>query len=349
MHPGVDFRAPHRGGGVDGVDIDGGVGDGCFGEQRDSEIALGVSDEVLHDAFRLWVVRVAEVRCEPVMSSEPDVVRGGDDDVRDDPAFEACHAVGEDLARDTTDSGKCFGDQCHCGGCFLVRGERSKPPPRVGHDGAEQVQTADSGPVDDQIVTRCPYCGPSAAVMVGAPPFLLLGDQAAEVAVRSCVAGLAGDRQDSFRGDSALRFVDPFGYQVGDGGVVSFTLGPRRWCVAGLVGFEFVDGAFDGLVGGADEFGGSSIRPDFAVSGNDVHAFLRRLQWNSPGGAVCGWHLHRHRSGQKFLIDTTNTGWGLSVGHQWGPRPGHQWVLFHGHGHRLDESTCNESPRRVIL
>lgn len=78
----------------------------------------------------------------------------------------------------------------------------------------------------------------------------------------------------------------------------------------------FVDGAFDGLVGGADELGGSSVRPDFAVSGNDVHAFFRRLQWNSPGGAVCGWHLHRHRSGQKFLIDTTNTGWGLSVGHQ---------------------------------
>ena len=26
---------------------------------------------------------------------------------------------------------------------------------------------------------------------------------------------------------------------------------------------------------------------------------------------VCGSHLHRHHRGPQFLIDTTNTGWGL--------------------------------------
>jgi len=31
---------------------------------------------------------------------------------------------------------------------------------------------------------------------------------------------------------------------------------------------------------------------------------------------VCGWHLHRHHRGPQFLIDTTNTGWGLLSGHQ---------------------------------
>ena len=52
--------------------------------------------------------------------------------------------------------------------------------------------------------------------------------------------------------------------------------------------------------------------------------------------AVCGWHLHRHHRGPQFLIDTTNTGWGLLSGHQRGPLLGHQWVLFHGHGQSDD-------------
>ena len=47
---------------------------------------------------------------------------------------------------------------------------------------------------------------------------------------------------------------------------------------------------------------------------------------------MSGWHLHRHHRGPQFLIDTTNTGWGLLSGHQWGPPLGHQWGLFHGHG-----------------
>ncbi|WP_207569333.1 hypothetical protein, partial [Mycolicibacterium moriokaense] len=41
---------------------------------------------------------------------------------------------------------------------------------------------------------------------------------------------------------------------------------------------------------------------------------------------------HRHHRGPQFLIDTTNTRWGLLSGHQRGPPLGHQWGLFHGHG-----------------
>ena len=55
---------------------------------------------------------------------------------------------------------------------------------------------------------------------------------------------------------------------------------------------------------------------------------------------MSGWHLHRHRRGPQFLINTTNTGWGLLLGHQWGPPLGHQWGLFHGHGQRAAEFTA---------
>src|SRR6266481_5818155 len=53
---------------------------------------------------------------------------------------------------------------------------------------------------------------------------------------------------------------------------------------------------------------------------------------SSPGGAVTGWHRHRHRPGLKLLADTANEGWGLLTGHQRGLRPGHTRGLSHGHG-----------------
>src|SRR3954454_8562338 len=51
------------------------------------------------------------------------------------------------------------------------------------------------------------------------------------------------------------------------------------------------------------------------------------------GGAVTGWHRHRHRPGPTLRVDTTKEGWGLLPGHQRGPTPGHQRGLSHGHGH----------------
>ena len=165
----------------------------------------------------------------------------------------------------------------------------------------------DGGPVDDQVVARCPHCWSSAAVMLGLPLRFLLGDQTAEVTVRAVVAGGAGDRQ--IRGDPAFRFLGAFGDQLCDSVVIVFTFDAGSRSLTCLFGLESFDGASDGLVGGAAQLGGCSVRPDLVVGGNDVHTVPRRLQWNSPGGAVCGWHLHR--SGHKFLIDTTNTGWGL--------------------------------------
>ena len=52
-----------------------------------------------------------------------------------------------------------------------------------------------------------------------------------------------------------------------------------------------------------------------------------------PGGGGVWLAPHRHHRGPQFLIDTTNTGWGLLSGHQRGPLLGHQRVLFHDHGH----------------
>ncbi|MFC8319357.1 recombinase family protein [Gordonia sp. NPDC057248] len=90
-------------------------------------------------------------------------------------------------------------------------------------------------------------------------------------------------------------------------------------------------------MGGAAHLGCGAIASEFSVSRNDVHTVLRRLQWNSQAVMVIGWHLHRHRLGPQFRVDTTNTGWGLLSGHQRGPRPGHQWGLSHGHGQAVGE------------
>jgi hypothetical protein len=63
-----------------------------------------------------------------------------------------------------------------------------------------------------------------------------------------------------------------------------------------------------------------------------------------PGGAVTGWHRHRHRPGPKLPADTANKGWGLLTGHQRGPRPGHTRGLSHGHGQTFS-GTCPVSRR----
>src|SRR3954468_21742332 len=77
------------------------------------------------------------------------------------------------------------------------------------------------------------------------------------------------------------------------------------------------------------------------------------------GGAVTGWHRHRHRPGPTLRVDTTNEGWGLLPGHQRGPTPGHQRGLSHGHGQghesvqpaRVDALAryLTTSPQRVEL
>ena len=49
---------------------------------------------------------MAEIGGETVVSGQPDVVRGGDDDVGDDATFEAGHPVGQYPCRDPADRGE---------------------------------------------------------------------------------------------------------------------------------------------------------------------------------------------------------------------------------------------------
>jgi hypothetical protein len=107
--------------------------------------------------------------------------------------------------------------------------------------------------------------------------------------------------------------------------------GPQLSRHAGLIGFELIHDPFDGLVGSAAQIGGGSVGPELLIGRSDVHAVLRRLQWNSPVVATIGWRLHRHHRGPQFLIDTTNTGWGL----------------FHGHGHLWPGISAQISPDRT--
>jgi hypothetical protein len=162
-----------------------------------------------------------------------------------------------------------------------------------------------------------------------APQRFRLGDQAAEVTGRPLVSGRTGNRQHPLGRHPTLGLLDTLGDQFGHRIVVVGSLGPPR---CGIADFELLDDFLDGPMGGTAEQRSAPVRPDLLIGRNDVHTVLRRLQWNSPVVAVCGWHLHRRHRGPQFLIDTTNTGWILLSGHQRIPLLGHQWVLFHGHG-----------------
>ncbi len=65
--------------------------------------------------------------------------------------------------------------------------------------------------------------------------------------------------------------------------------------------------------GGRGQHGRTTVSAHLTVGRNDVHTFPRKLQWSSLGGAVTGWHRHRHRAGLTLRLDTTSEGWGLSV------------------------------------
>src|ERR1700678_4357055 len=176
------------------------------------------------------------------------------------------------------------------------------------------------------------------AVMIVAAQDLPLGDQAAEVTGRPLVTRGAGNRKHPLGRHPALGLRDSFGDQLGHRILL---VGPLAWRWCGIAGLKLVDDFLDGPMGGAAQLRRSPVRPELLIGRNDVHAVPRRLQWNSPVVAVCGWHLHRRHRGPQFLIDTTNTGWILLSGQNWIPLLGHQWVLFHGHGH----SWTRSSPR----
>ena len=155
MNRGVDLGAPRRRRSVGRPDVDHHAVDGGLGQQRHGQVPLGVAAQVLHDALRLRVVGVAEVRGEPVMGGQSNVVRSRDDDVGDHPALEARHPVSQHSGRDPAGRGQRFRDHRQRGRRSLIGGEAHEPPPGVRQHRAEQEQPRCSlGPVDDQILSR---------------------------------------------------------------------------------------------------------------------------------------------------------------------------------------------------
>jgi len=109
---------------------------------------------VLHDALRLRIGGLAEVGPEPVVSSEAHVLTRRHDLVRDHPAFQAAHPVGEDDAGNPTQGVEALREQRQRRLGALVVGEAHEPDPAPREHRAEHVQPAQHPPVDDQMLTR---------------------------------------------------------------------------------------------------------------------------------------------------------------------------------------------------
>ena len=135
----------------------------------DHQIALGIADQVLHDPFRLRVRRLAEVRPEPVVRREPDVVRRRHHHVSDHAGLQAAHPVGEHDLRDPAERLETLRQHRQSGvGAFIV-GEAHEPHPRPGQHRAEHMHAGQHAPVDDQRVSRCPDRRPPAAGIPSSP------------------------------------------------------------------------------------------------------------------------------------------------------------------------------------
>ncbi len=66
---------------------------------------------------------------EPVVGGEPDVVRGRDDDIRDDAALQTAHPVGQHDLRDAAEDLEALGQHAQRGGLLLIGGEPDEPEP----------------------------------------------------------------------------------------------------------------------------------------------------------------------------------------------------------------------------
>jgi len=104
----------------------------------DEQIGLGVADKILHDALGLRVLPVAEVRPEPVVAGEADVVRGRDHPVGDQVGLEAGHPVGEDHLGPA----ESLEDSASIDNVVAPRLLVGEPPLRPGQDRADHVQPA---------------------------------------------------------------------------------------------------------------------------------------------------------------------------------------------------------------
>ena len=103
---------------------------------------------------------MAEVGPEPVVGGEPDVVRRRDDHVRDHPAPQAGHPVGEHHLRHAAEDLEAFRQQPQRRCLLLIGSEADEPEPRPGQHRAEHVHLATNddlgAPVDRKDLTGRP-------------------------------------------------------------------------------------------------------------------------------------------------------------------------------------------------
>ncbi len=97
---------------------------------------------------------LTEVGPESIMRGEPDVIRCRDNPIRDHPALQTAHPVGQHHLRRTTEQGEALRQHPQRRRHLLVSSEPHEPPPAPRQDGDEDVHAADDAPVDDQMLTR---------------------------------------------------------------------------------------------------------------------------------------------------------------------------------------------------
>ena len=119
---------------------------------------LRIADEMLDDSLRLRIGRMTEVRSEPVVGREPDIVRRRDHHVGHRPALQATHPIGEHLGRNTAEHLEALGEQRHRRRRGLVASEPHEPEPAPRHHRAEHLHPAGQrAPIDHQRLARHPH------------------------------------------------------------------------------------------------------------------------------------------------------------------------------------------------
>jgi hypothetical protein len=268
----VDFGAPLAGDVVPRRQIDHTVTTGV----GDRNLAFRVADEVLDDALGLRIVRVAEVRSEPVVRREADVVRCRDHHVRDDPALQAAHPIGQDLARDAAEGLEALSEHRHRGRRGLVAGEAHEPHPTPRQHGAEHLDPAGQrAPVDDEGLARHPHRWPSLTGVRSTPRLLLAGHNPPEVPRRARVPGGACRRQQPLGRDPPSSGGDPLGDERSHTvGVLRHrrTLCPVLLQLARLVGDH---DALHSLGVNTADLRGAPERADVSIRGNNIHSLPR--------------------------------------------------------------------------
>ena len=238
---------------------------------RDHEVALRIADQVLDHRLRLGVVPLAEVRAEPVVGGEADVVGGRHDDVHHHPALQAPHPIREDHLRHPADHLEALGQHGERRLGRLIRGEAHEADAAPRQHSAEDMQRADRSPVDDERLAGRPHARPASPAVLPAPLGLRGGHQPAEVARRAGKAGCPGLGQEALRGDPALGRLHSLGHDVAHAVGVARPVGPGR----GLGPLCALDGTLHGLRVDAAEGCGTSVAAHVGVGGDHVHLLPR--------------------------------------------------------------------------